>query len=368
MKGTLIRTSVSLDAQAQEEPVYGRQLKAGRDEPILEPDLPIIDAHHHLFDRPAKPGQPPLRYLLDEFLEDASAGHRIVASVYVEIHAFARPDGPEAMRPLGEVEFANGIAAMAASGRYGPCRVAAGIVGFADLRQGDAIAGLLDRCLEVAPERFRGVRQVTIDHYTEAPYRFITNRPPKDVMKSPGFRPAFEHLVRRNLSFDAAVFHHQLQEIMDLADAFPQATIIVNHCGHAILMDETDEAGRQRVFEHWRKLMRELARRPNVCCKVGGMGLIPWAFGLEERRDPVGYQELARLWDPWVTESIEAFGAGRCMMESNYPPDGRSAGYVPLWNALKHIVRGASASEKAALFHGTAARVYRLSVPGLGDA
>ncbi|MBU3739693.1 MAG: amidohydrolase [Rhodoferax sp.] len=349
----------------QEQEVYGRQLKAGRNEPILEPDLPIIDSHHHLFDRPARPGQPPLRYLLDDYLADASAGHNIVASVYMEILAFARQDGPEVLRPLGEVEFANGIAATAASGRYGPCRVAAGIVGYADLRLGDAVGGLLDRCLQAAPERFRGVRQVTIAHFTEAPYRFITNRPPKDVMTSPGFRPAFEHLIKRNLSFDAAVFHHQLQEVIDLADAYPEATVILNHCGHAILMDETDDAGRQRVFEHWRTLMGELARRPNVYCKVGGMGLIPWAFGLEERSEPVGYLELARLWEPWVMESIEAFGAERCMMESNYPPDGRSAGFVPLWNALKHIVRGATADDKAALFHGTAARAYRLSVPGL---
>ncbi len=353
-------------APTTEEQVYGRQLKAGRNEPILDPDLPIIDSHHHLFDRPGKPGMPPLRYLLDDYLEDAYAGHRIVASVYLEIHAFARPDGPEVLRPLGEVEFANGIGAMAASGRYGPCRVAAGIVGYADLRLGDAVGGLLDRCLEAAPERFRGIRQVTMVHHTEAPYQFITNRPPKDVMTSPGFRPAFEHLIKRNLSFDAAVFHHQIPEIIALADAFPQATIILNHCGSAILMDETDEAGRQRVFAHWRTQMRELARRPNVYCKVGGMGLIPWHFGLEQRPDPIGYQELARLWDPWVSESIAAFGAERCMMESNYPPDGRSAGFVPLWNALKHIVRGASASEKAALFHGTAAKVYRLSVHGIG--
>ena len=353
------------DDSDTEKPVYGRQLKAGRDEPILEPDLPIIDAHHHLFDRPAKAGMAPIRYLLDDYLEDANAGHRIVASVYVETLAYARADGPEVMRALGEVEFANGVAAVAASGRYGTCRVAAGIVGYADLRLGDAIAPLLDRCLEAVPDRYRGIRQVTMVHYTEAPYKFIPVRPPKDVMTSPGFRPAFEHLIKRNLSFDAAVFHHQIPEIIAVADAFPQATLILNHCGSAILMDETDEAGRQRVFAHWRSLMRELARRPNVYCKVGGMGLIPWHFGLEARRDPIGYQELARLWGPWVTETIEAFGAERCMMESDYPPDSRSAGFVPLWNALKHIVRNASASEKAALFHGTAARVYRLSVPGL---
>lgn len=343
---------------------YGRQLRVGRDEPILEPELAIIDAHHHLFDRPAAPGRPPLRYLLDDYLEDVQAGHRIVASVYVEIQAFARTAGPDVLRPLGEIEFANGMGAMAASGRYGDCHICAGIVGHADLRLGDEVARLLDRALEAAPERFRGIRQVAAVHPTEAPYRFITHRPPAGLMQAPGFRLAFRHLVQRNLTFDAAVFHHQLQEVSELADAFPDATIVLNHCGHAVAMEE-DELGRAEVHRQWRNAMAELARRSNVCCKVGGLGLPMWGFRLEERTDPIGYLELAHLWRPWVEGSIEAFGPDRCLMESNYPPDGRSAGFVPLWNALKHIVRSASPDEKAAMFHRNAARVYRLQVPGV---
>ncbi len=353
---------MTITPQSNEEEKYGWQLGAGRNEPILEPELPIIDAHHHLFDRAAAPGRPPLKYLLDDYLLDATAGHKIIASVYVEIHAFARQTGPEVLRPLGEIEFANGIGAMAASGRYGACHVCAGIVGHADFRWGDSIAELLDHALAAAPDRFRGIRQITVWHPSEAPYKYITNRPPKDVMQSPGFRPAFQHLVKRNLSFDAAVFHNQLQEIIDLADDFPDATIVLNHCGHAMLM-ELSEAEKGEEFLRWRRLMRELARRPNVYCKVGGMGLLTWDFGLELRRDVVGYRELADLWRPWVQESIEAFGADRCLMESNYPPDGRSAGFVPLWNALKHLTRNASPAEKSALFHRNAARVYRLTLP-----
>ena len=346
--------------------VYGRQLLVGRDEPIIDPDMPIIDAHHHLFDRPPLGDRPPMRYLLDDYLADARAGHRIVATVYVEILAFARPDGPEVLRGLGEIEFANGVGAMAASGIYGDCRVCAGIVGYADMRLGDQVAQLLDRAMEIAPERFRGIRQVTSEHPTEAPYRFITNRPPSGVMKSPGFRPAFQHLVKRGLTFDAAVFHHQLQDVVDLADAFPDATIVLNHCGHAIAMEE-DEQGRAEVFSHWRELMFKVASRPNVYCKIGGLGLPMWGFRFEERQDPIGYLELATTWRPWVETSIEAFGANRCMMESNYPPDGRSAGFVPLWNALKHIVRAASPEDKAAMFHGTAAKVYRIRLPGIAE-
>ena len=344
--------------------VYGRQMLVGRDEPIIDPDIPIIDAHMHLFDRPQLGDRPPLRYLLNEYLADARSGHRVVASVYVEILAFVRKDGPEVLRPLGEIEFANGLAAMAASGIYGDCRACAGIIGYADLRLGDQVAELLDRAMEVAPERFRGIRQCTNFSTNQAPYRFITNRPPQGVMQDPGFHAGFRQLAKRGLTFDAAMFHPQLQDVVDLADAFPDATIVVNHCGHALAMD-LDETGRADVFRDWRELMRKVAQRPNVYCKVGGMGLPMWGFKLEERTDPIGYLELAATWRPWVETTVELFGAKRCMMESNYPPDGRSAGYVPLWNALKHIVRAASPDDKATLFHGTAAKVYRLNVPGL---
>jgi predicted TIM-barrel fold metal-dependent hydrolase len=271
------------------------------------------------------------------------------------------------LRPLGEIEFANGLGAMCASGNYGDVRACAGIIGHADLRVGDRVAELLDRALEIAPERYRGVRQVACDDPSEAVYKWITNRPPRALYKSPGFRPAIKQLVKRGLTFDAALFHHQIPDVIELADAVPDATIVLNHCGHVMQM-EMNEAQRAEVFRQYRALMIELGRRPNVYCKIGGLGLPFWDFGFLERQDPIGYQELATAWRPFVETSIEAFGPRRCMMESNYPQDGRAAGFVPLWNALKHIVRAASPEDKAALFHGTAAQVYRVQVPGLAAA
>ena len=335
-----------------------KQLFVGRDEAIVEPDIPIIDAHHHLFTRPG------LRYLLDDYLADARLGHKIVATVYMEIHAFARRDGPELLRPLGEIEFANGLGAMCASGNYGDVRVCAGIISHADLRAGDAIAELLDRALETAPLRFRGVRQVACDDPSEAVYKWITNRPPRALYKSPGFRPAIRQLVKRGLTFDAALFQHQIPDVIELADAVPDATIVLNHCGHVMFM-EMSAAERAEVFRQYRAWMIELGRRPNVYCKIGGLGLPFWDFGFLEREEPVATHELVTAWRPFVETSIEAFGPERCMMESNFPQDGRAAGFVPLWNALKTIVSGASAQDKAALFHGTAAKVYRIQVPGL---
>ena len=333
----------------------GKRLE-GRDEGVIDPDMPIIDSHHHLFDRPA------LRYMLDDYLADVGAGHQIVASTYIETQAFARPDGPAILRPIGEIEFANGIGAMSASGVYGACRVCAAIVGYADLRLGDEVAQLLDRALQLAPDRFRGVRQITIEDPSEASYRFMTQPPPRGIMRSAGFRPAFRHLAPRGLSFDAAVFHHQIPEIAELADAFPETTIVLNHMGVAMAMD-LDAEGRAEVFQSWRSALHDVARRPNVVCKLGGLGMPFWGFGFETRSDPIGYVELAAAWKPYLEVSIEAFGANRCMMESNFPPDGRSCGFVPLWNALKHIVRNYSQDEKAAMFHGTAANVYRIELP-----
>ena len=340
-----------------ESPPTHPQLFTGRDEPILDPDLPIVDSHHHLYHRHDQ-----LRYLLDEYLADARAGHRVVASVYLEIQAFARHAGPEMMRPLGEIEFANGLGAMAASGMYGDCRACAAIVGHADLRRGAAIGEYLDAAMARAPERFRGIRQVTIEPRTEADYRFITHRPPVGVMRHPQFHDGVRELVRRGLVFDSAVFHHQQADVAALADAFPTLAIVHNHMGTAVSGGE-DDASRQRAFAEWRDGLREVARRPNVSCKIGGLGLPFWGFGFNQRTDPVGYLELAAAWKPYVQTAIELFGPQRCMMESNFPVDGRSAGFVPLWNALKHLTRDCTPADRRAMFHDNAVRVYRIDLP-----
>jgi predicted TIM-barrel fold metal-dependent hydrolase len=326
----------------------------GRDEPILDPGLPIIDAHHHLFDKPT------LRYMLEEYLDDAKAGHRIVASVYVESSAFHRAEGPDVLRPLGEIEFANGVGAMCASGQYGDIHVCAAIVGHADLRLGDEVGWLLDRAQAAAPDRFRGVRQITMEHPSDAPFRhFFTGRPPTGIFQHARFRDGFRQLANRGLTFDATGFHLQMPDICALADAFPETTVIINHMTVAMGLEMNAEQ-RKELFHDWRESLLESARRPSIVCKVGGLGMPIWGFGFETRSDPVGYKELAETWRPFVETAIELFGPTRCMMESNFPPDGRSCGYVPIWNALKHITSTASKTDKLDLFFNTAARVYRI--------
>ena len=330
----------------------------GRDEPILDPTC-HLDSHIHLFDLPNN------RYMLEDYLADAQGGHNVIASIYCESQAFVSKDGLEWMRPLGEVEFANGVAAMTATGQYGKCRVAAGIIGHANLTFGSRIGELLDRCMEVAPNRYRGVRHVTLDYPDDRPFKFImTYRPPAGLLETPGFPLGLAELERRGLTFDAAIYDPSLPRLTELVDQFPGLTFVLNHMGIAIGIDMTDTE-RDEMF---RTLVGQPASAGQATqrdvqgrrTRHAGRG-----FRFEEREDVVGYQELAATWRPYVEAAIDAFGIDRCMMESNFPPDGRSGGFIPTWNAYKHILSGCSAEEKAKLFARNAARVYRLAIPGL---
>ncbi|WP_201742176.1 amidohydrolase family protein [Mangrovicoccus ximenensis] len=269
------------------------------------------------------------------------------------------------MRPLGEVEFANGLADMTAAGQYGKCKVNAGIIGHANLTFGARIGELLDACMAAAADRFRGIRQVTLDYPDDRPFRFImSGRPPSGLLDHPEFANGLAELQKRGLIFDAAIYDPSLPRLAALADRFPDLTIVLNHMGNAVGVGMS-AAERDGMFRRWSGNLRKLAERPNVLCKVGGLGMPIWGFGFEDRPDPVSYEELAETWAPYVETAIEAFGTRRCMMESNFPPDGRSAGYVPTFNAYKHLLRHCSDGEKLALFAGNAIRSYQLDLPPL---
>ena len=180
-------------------------------------------------------------------------------------------------------------------------------------------------------------------------------------MSHPEFRPGFKQLVARDLVFDTAVFHHQLPEVARLADEFPGTTVVLNHIGQVAGIAVKEARPGRRVRAVARNLA-DLAQRPNVVCKVGGMGQPYFGFGFELRDVPPTYQELAATWRPWAEAVIEIFGVERCLMESNFPADRRSCDFVTLWNALKLLVTDASPGEKTALLHDNAARVYDIRV------
>ena len=322
-------------------------------EVVLEPDLPIIDAHHHLWDRPGN------RYLLPEYLTDVATGHNICASVFVDCGSFYRELGPALMAPVGEVEFTNGIAAMAASGRYGKTQVCAGIVSSADISVGAAVAQVLDAQMAAGGGRFRGIRVTTKWDADEAlnTGRYIV---PRGLMLDADFRAGFAVLGPRHLSFDAMVYHPQILELADLARAYPETTIILNHIGGLIAHTRTYLARKEEAVVHWRSAMAVLAQCPNVFVKLGGLGMPYLGYGFDKRSVPASSAELAEAWAPYYRYCIDQFGPTRCMFESNYPPDRGSATYPVLWNALKRVAAGYSESEKHALFYTTAATAYRL--------
>jgi len=321
-------------------------------EPIREPDLPIVDTHHHLWDRGGH------RYFLPDFLADAATGHNLVATVFLECHSMYRAAGPEEMRPVGETEFVAGQAAMSASGQYGPERVAAGIVGFADLTLGDRVEPVLEAHLRAGGGRFRGVRHSAAWDASD----IIGNSAVADgphVYRRPDFRAGLAVLTRLGLSLDAWVFHPQLADVVDLARAFPDTALVLGHVGG--VLGYGPYAGKQKdVFAAWKPRMAELARCPNVAVKLGGMMMRLAAFDYRTQPKPPTSTELAALWRPYMETCIERFGASRCMFESNFPVDKMGIGWAGLWNALKRIASGASAAEKQAMFSGTARRVYRL--------
>jgi len=325
-------------------------------EDALEPDLPICDPHHHLWRY--REGGVQSCYMLDEIAEDISGGHNIVSTVFIECGAEFREDGPEEFRCVGETEFVVGIAEQADAGETARNRIAAGIVGTADLKTGDAVADVLDAQIDAGKGRFRGIRLGTLWHENPLVADHRSN-PPQHLMLRDDFRAGFTHLGPRKLSFEVWCCHPQIAEATSLAQAFPDTTIILDHFGGPVgvgpYAGKSDE-----VFEDWRGMINELAACPNVYAKLGGLNMEINGFGWHERPVPPTSDELLEATRRNFEHTIEQFGVERCMFESNFPVDKVSCSYTVVWNAFKKLTKDYSVSEKAALFHDTATRVYRL--------
>jgi predicted TIM-barrel fold metal-dependent hydrolase len=325
-------------------------------EAALEPELPIIDPHHHLWDYPKVANG---RYLLDDLLADMDCGHNIVATVFMECGSMYRASGSLPLRPVGETEFVQGVAAMSASGTYGSTRVAAGIIGFADLTLGASVREVLEAHLVASPTRFRGIRHAAGWHASEEIRKSHSN-PPQGLFLQKKFREGFAQLQSLRLSFDAWLYHPQIPELTDLARAFPGTTIVLDHFGGPLgIGPYADQA--DTVFKDWRSSIDELAKCQNVVAKLGGLNMSLNGFGWQKRESPPTSGELANATRRYYDHVIELFGPSRCMFESNFPVDKISCSYGVLWNSFKRITQDASPADRASLFHDTALRVYRLT-------
>jgi predicted TIM-barrel fold metal-dependent hydrolase len=323
-------------------------------EEVLEPDLPIVDPHHHMWE--AARG----RYLFDELMADLGSGHKIVKTMFLECQAMYRARGPVEMRPVGEVEFVRGIAAMSASGKYGPTQVAAGMVAYADLQLGARVRPVIEAEIAAGGSIVKGIRNcMPYDPHDEI-NKYVADKMTPGRLLDATYREGVAQVGALGLVFDVWLYFTQLPELTAMARALPSVKIVVNHCGGPICVGPY--AGhRAEYMAIWAKSLRELATCPNVHIKLGGLGMLHFGFDFHLRDIPPGSDELADAWRPYIETCIDAFGVKRAMFESNVPPDKQSCSYLTLWNAFKRIGAGASAEEKAALFGNTACQVYGVS-------
>ena len=340
-------------------PFGGNDWLALKTEPTLEPEIPICDPHHHFWDMRTE-RIPYQRYLLHELADDVNSGHNVRSTVFVEARAMYRSSGPEEMRPVGEVEFVQGLAAASESDLYGPTRAAASIVGHANLLLGDGVEPVLEALQAASPNRFRGIRHsVTWDPHPEI--EVTSAHRMQGQLANDDFRAGARVLAHMGMSLEAWLYFPQLPELAEFAKAVPDLTIILNHIGGLLRVgpygNNDDE-----VLETWRNGISAVAECPNVNVKLGGIGMPRTGFDWHERETPIGSEELAESMAPLMNYCIEQFGPDRSMFESNFPVDKVSYSYNIMYNAFKRLSKDYSDSERAAMFHDTAVRVYRVDI------
>ncbi|WP_292592672.1 amidohydrolase family protein [Mesorhizobium sp.] len=298
-------------------------------------NLPIVDPHHHLWDLenniyPWLQQEPPPQlvcgdiqpirqsYLIDNLRADIGT-----LPVVKTVHLQCDWDPSD---PSGETRWLDGQAEM-----HG---LPTGIVAYARL-QDEGVSAVLDRHAE-ASNRLRGIRQIMNWHADSV----LTFGAPKGLMRTAEWRRGFAMLAPRGLSFDLQLYPHQMDEADDLAAAFPETSIVLNHGG----MPVDRSAG---GFAQWRTGMQNLARHDNISVKISGLGMVDHRWTVDSFR-------------PIVEEIIATFGTRRAMFASNFPVDRLYSSYVAVWQAFNAITIQLSAEERRALFAANAERIYRI--------
>lgn len=318
------------------------------EEPI-DPDLPIIDAHHHLW------SLPDFVYMRPEFLADVATGHNVRSSVFVDCKSHYRVDGPEVLRPVGETAFVVAETPAPVENGFVPC---AAIISWADLRLGEEIQGVLEQHDEAGAGRFRGIRSRATWH--EHPMVHPVGEGQAGLLLDKTVQRAVRRLGALGLTLDIWAFHTQLGDVAQLAAASPDTVLVLDHCGGPLGIGPY-ASRRREVFNTWRHEIARLAEFPNVVVKLGGLGMPRTGFGFHQADMPPTSAQLAHAWTPYVETCIEHFGANRCMFESNFPVDKGACSYTVLWNAFKRMTAALPQEDKESLFSGTAARTYRIA-------
>jgi L-fuconolactonase len=342
----------SVQAALKAHPLADLAWLKRRREKIIEPDLAIVDPHHHLWDRPGN------RYLFEEAFDDFAPGHQVIATVHVEGRYMYRTTGPDEFKSLGETEFINGVASRSATGLSGPLKMCAGIVGPVDLLLGERVEPILAAHLAAGDGRFRGVRPTILWHENS---EVLAVKNPRGVLSRSEAAAALRCVSKLGLSLDIWAFFTQMDEVLEVCREHPDLIVVINHFGGPLGIGPY--AGRpDESFEDWREAMRRVATCENAVIKLGGLGMRYAGFEFNTLTDPPSSDLLAQSWRPYIEECIGLFGPQRCMFESNFPVDRGMYSYEILWNAFKKVTSNLSTSERARLFRETAAQVYRLSI------
>lgn len=333
----------------------GNEWLAKSQEETLEPEIPICDPHHHFWVARPEPVHYQ-QYLLPELSSDVGSGHNVTSTVFIEVRCEYRTDGPDEMKPVGEVEYIQTIADAAAAGSQGPTKAAAAIIGHADLKLGDGVRPVLEAMQAASPNRFRGVRHSV--GYDESPE--LANRDIKGALGTDGYRAGAKVLASMGFVLENSLYYHQLSELADFARAVPELPIVLNHIGGLVRVGPYANRD-EEVMPEWRKGVEEVSKCPNIIMKLGGVGQLRYGYYWHDRETAIGSEELAQELGPLMEHCIQQFGPDRCMFESNFPVDKISYSYNVIYNAFKRLSKGYSPNERAAMFHDTAARAYNIS-------
>lgn len=319
-------------------------------EDILDPDLEIVDPHHHLW----RHGD--AVYELDELQRDTGAGHNVVQTIYIECRSYYDKQAEPHMCSVGETAE---VARKAGTIPAGRAQID-GIVAHADLRHPELNA-IIDAHETAGQGRLVGFRHAGARD-SEPEKLMIPGRGDKGLYADPDFRRGLAILGERGLTYDTWHYHHQADEFLDLAKSVPETTIILDHFGTPLGVGRFENQT-STIWAKWQRDMEKLAKCSNVQAKLGGFCMPDNGWKWHEQAMPPTSDQLVAAQSDWYHDMIGCFGASRCMFESNFPVDRVSVSYAVLWNAFKKIAASYDKEEQARMFSGTARSVYGLISP-----
>ena len=322
-------------------------------EEIINPELPIIDPHHHLWNGDNQlAGSFP--YLIENLSEDTNSGHNIVGTIFMECSQGYYSDGEEKYKPVGETEFV--INLIKDSEKLSKSTNIIGIIGFADLMLGHEVKDVLNTHLSKGEGLFRGIRHAAGWDKNNEIHNSHSN-PIENIYHNKSFMKGAEELINLSLTFDAWHYHHQINDLSIFAKKYPELTIIHDHFGGPLGVGPY-EGKKEEIFKKWKDDISLLSESKNVYAKLGGLAMPVNGWNFHKQNKPASSDQILDMHHEYYLHTINCFGVERCMFESNFPVDRRSVSYHVIWNAFKKMVLGYSNEDKKKLFFKNAKDVY----------